>query len=82
MTNIYLLKLKEWGYEESDSFVVIAKNNEEAIKLCGIYDTKEEANKHFNSNCFRDNIKEIKLIGTTINSEEKSVIVLDSFNAG
>lgn len=80
MKNIYLLKLKDWRYDEYEGWVVIAENEEEVIKLCEIYSTAEEARKHWRYNQYKDNIEEIKLIGTT--EQEDSEIVLSSYHAG
>lgn len=80
MKNIYLITLKEHGYDEYDSWVVIAENQEEVIKLCKIVATKEEADDGWSRNQYKDNVESIKLIGTT--EQEKSEVVLSSYNAG
>jgi hypothetical protein len=84
MKNIYLLKLDECGYDEYDGWVVIAKDEKELLKLCDILDqTREEASKRSSwgdQNRFKDNIKEIKLLGKT--NIKESQIVLGSYNAG
>ena len=38
--NIYLITLKENGYDEYDSWVVIAKNKEEALRVAECNETK------------------------------------------
>ena len=78
--NIYLLTLKDWGYDEYEGWVVIAENEEEVISLCEIYKTEEEARKVGFDNQFIANILQIKLIGTA--EQEESEIVLSSFHAG
>jgi hypothetical protein len=81
MKNIYLLTLKAWDYDETDGWVVIAESEEEVLKLCEIYETKEEARKaKWVDNQYKDNIQQIKLIGTT--EIEESQILLSSYNAG
>jgi len=87
--NIYLLTLKHMGYDEFDSWVVIADNEEEVLKLCDIREvewTDEDLKKREKdrwrsvNNQFKENIESIKLIGTT--NETESKIVLGSYNAG
>ena len=66
MNKIYLVKTDDLSYDYYDSFVVIAKNEEEAIKLC------EEEAGNFN----KLNTTIIEII------PDNPRIVLGSFNAG
>jgi hypothetical protein len=82
MKKIYLIKLKEYGYDEYDGWIVIADNEEEVLKLCEIKETEQEVSKKrcYESNRFKDNIEEIKFLGNT--KIKESQIVLSSYNAG
>ena len=77
---IYEIKLKEHDYDEFDGWIVIARDEEEAIKLCDIKETKEEITG-YGENQYKDNIEYIKEIGIADYRMEKG-IVLGSYNAG
>jgi hypothetical protein len=82
--NIYHISLKSHNYDEYDSWIVFAKNEEDVKRLCDIRKEKGEPTgtwKIEQNNQYEDNIEFIKLIGVTINEEDEG-IVLGSFNAG
>ena len=64
---IYNLWIDEYDYEEHDSFVVIAKDLENAFKLTGWTD---------------DGDVHVQFIGYALFNETEERIVCDSFNAG
>jgi len=82
MKKIYKIKLKDWTYDEWDSWVVIAENEEEVKKLCNIRELEDPENdKRMHDNQYENNIEYIKEIGVT-KGDVKSEIALGSFNAG
>lgn len=76
MKNIYLITLRDFDWDEFIGWVVVAENIPEALKICDIKKTREEAG----NNQYEKNIEKIKQIGTTFETESK--IILNSYNAG
>ena len=72
---IYLIKMKEWDYDECDGFVVQAKNKKTALKLCNI-----PSESKWSRNLTLKNVELVKIVGTAKNQKEE--LLLTSFNAG
>ena len=79
MKKIYLVEVEECGYDEYDSMIVIANNEQEAIDLCKSEDY-ETAESGWLSDGF---IKaQGKITATEIDLTKDSQVILKSFNAG
>lgn len=79
MKKVYLVTVEEYGYDEYDSMVVIANNEQEAIDLCKSEDY-ETAKTGWLSDGF---VKaQGKITATEIDLTKDSQVILKSFNAG
>ncbi len=78
MKKIYLVEVEEWDYDQYDSMVVIADNEQEAIEMCKSKDYESDflTGVGFVKEQGKITAKEIDL--NTNNSQ----IILTSFNAG
>lgn len=77
MKKIYLVSVEEYCYDEYDSMVVIADNEQEAIEMCKANDYNgDEGWEGFIESQGKIVAKEINLNTNT------SKIILQSFNAG
>jgi hypothetical protein len=77
MKKIYLVTVEEWGYDEYDSMVVIADNEQEAIEMC----KSEDYNSTWGCDGFVKIQGEITAKEIDLNTNNSQVI-LQSFNAG
>ena len=79
MKKIFLVTVEEFGYDEYDSMVVIANNEQEAINLCKDEDY-ETATSGWGSDGFVKT--QGKITATEIDLTKDSQVILKSFNAG
>lgn len=79
MKKVYLVTVEEYGYDEFDSMVVIANDEQEAINLC-----KCEDYENVEDSWLADGFVKTqgKIIATEIDLTKNSQIILKSFNAG
>lgn len=79
MKKVYLVEPKGYGYNQFDSMVVIANNEEEAINLC-----KCEDYDNLSSGMWVDGFvpSQGKITATEIDLTKDSQVILKSFNAG
>ena len=75
MNKVYLIELREVDWDQYNGFVVVAKDEAEALEICGIRAEKGE----LWDNKFRDNVE---LISVIADSKLKSQVILESFKAG
>lgn len=79
MKKIYLVEVEECGYDQYDSMVVIADNEQEAIEMCKARDYESDTSwgcGGFIKEQGKITAKEIDL------NANNSQIILTSFNAG
>lgn len=79
MKKIYLVEVEEYGYDQYDSMVVIANNEQEAINLCKSEDYESATSSLFSDGFIR---MQGKITATEIDLTKDSQIILKSFNAG
>ena len=80
MKKIYLVEVEKCGYDEYDSMVVIANNEQEAIDLCKSEDYETAENGWLSDGFVKT---QGKITATEINLTTKnSQVILKSFNAG
>ena len=79
MKKIYLVTVEECGYDEYDSMVVIANNEQEAIEMCKAQDY--EGGTSWGCDGFVKEQGKITAKEIDLNTNN-SQIILTSFNAG
>ena len=77
MKKIYLVTVEEYDYDEYDSMVVIANNEQEAIEMC----KAEDYNSTWGCDGFVKKQGKITAKEIDLNTNN-SQIILTSFNAG
>lgn len=79
MKKVYLVSVEDWSYDEYDSMVVIANNEEEAINLCKCKDYENATSCLFSNGFVKS---QGKITATEIDLTKNSQVILKSFNAG
>lgn len=79
MKKIYLVTVEECSYDEYDSMVVIANNEQEAIEMCKAKDY--ESDNTYGYDGFIKDQEKITAKEIDLNTNN-SQIILTSFNAG
>ena len=79
MKKVYLVTVEKHGYDEYDSMVVIADNEQEAIDLC-----KDEDYETAKTGWLADGFVKVqgKIAATEIDLTKDSQVILKSYNAG
>ena len=76
---IFLIKLEDWGWDEYDSCVIVAKDKEQVRDFCLSSFESCEGERFFISNYQK--VEKIEEIGIT-EKYTKPTIICSSFNAG
>lgn len=82
MKKLFLVSVKDYGYDEYDSVIVIADSEQEAIEICKTddYETAKDGflptNGYFVKAQGEITVKEINL------NTDESKVILASYNAG
>ena len=79
MKKVYLVTVEEYGYDEYDSMVVIANNEQEAIDLCKSEDYETAKTSWLSVGFVK---AQGKITATEIDLTKDSQVILKSFNAG
>ena len=79
MKKVYLVKVEKCDYDQYDSMVVIANNEEEAINLCKCEDYDNCSSSLFAEGFIKS---QGKITATEVDLSKNSQIILTSFNAG
>lgn len=79
MKKVYLVEVEKCGYDQYDSMVVIANNEQEAINLCKSENYESDASMLFVDGFVKT---QGKITATEIDLTKDSQIILKSFRAG